>query len=217
MSGRAGSGDRVDPPPARGLDPLLREAIERGERSGLPPLDPRVLRLLGIVARERGVGRILEIGRGLGVTTVCLARAAPRARVISLDGSGARVDEAAELLRRAGVESRVTLSTGAPLDAIRELEGRFELIHLCVEPAEVIRLADRLLPVLEVGGLLVARGLAPQERVRPVEPGRPERASAAAGYLLMHPQLDALQLELGDGVLLARKTAPLVTELGGPF
>jgi hypothetical protein len=33
----------------------------------------------------------------------------------------------------------------------------------------------------------------------------------------MHPQLTAVVLPFGDGVGLAVKTRPLMTELGGPF
>ena len=44
-----------------------------------------------------------------------------------------------------------------------------------------------------------------------------EAIRAFNGYLMMHPQLRAVVLPLGDGVGLATKTKPLVTEMGGPF
>ena len=47
-----------------------------------------------------------------------------------------------------------------------------------------------------------------------------DRAAAArsvAGYLVMHPQLDTLVVPVGDGLAVARKRRPLVTELGGPY
>jgi hypothetical protein len=34
---------------------------------------------------------------------------------------------------------------------------------------------------------------------------------------MIHPQLRAVVLPLGDGVGLATKTKPVMTELGGPF
>ena len=36
-------------------------------------------------------------------------------------------------------------------------------------------------------------------------------------YLMIHPQLRAVMLPLGDGVAVATKSRPLVRELGGPF
>ena len=44
-----------------------------------------------------------------------------------------------------------------------------------------------------------------------------EAIRAFNGYFMMHPQLRSVLLPLGDGVGLASKTKPLVTELGGPF
>jgi hypothetical protein len=34
---------------------------------------------------------------------------------------------------------------------------------------------------------------------------------------MIHPQLEAVILPLGDGVGLATKTKPLMTEMGGPW
>ncbi len=44
-----------------------------------------------------------------------------------------------------------------------------------------------------------------------------EAIRAFNGYFMMHPQLRSVLLPLGDGVGLAAKTRPLVTEMGGPF
>ena len=37
------------------------------------------------------------------------------------------------------------------------------------------------------------------------------------GYLMMHPQLQAVVLPLGDGVGIATKTKPTIMEMGGPY
>ncbi len=50
------------------------------------------------------------------------------------------------------------------------------------------------------------------------EPDRDADALRAFnGYLMMHPQLQAVVLPLGDGVGLATKTKPTIFEMGGPF
>ncbi len=37
------------------------------------------------------------------------------------------------------------------------------------------------------------------------------------GYFMMHPQLVSLVLPLGDGLGVAVKSRPLISEMGGPF
>ena len=37
------------------------------------------------------------------------------------------------------------------------------------------------------------------------------------GYLMMHPQLQAVVLPVGDGLGVATKTKPLIFEMGGPY
>ncbi|HXU30172.1 MAG TPA: hypothetical protein VN851_06305, partial [Thermoanaerobaculia bacterium] len=37
------------------------------------------------------------------------------------------------------------------------------------------------------------------------------------GYFMIHPQLEAVVLPLGDGVGVATKTKPLILEMGGPY
>ena len=71
-----------------------------------------------------------------------------------------------------------------------------------------------------LGGLLVADNLLWKGRV--AEPPAERDADADAirafnGYLMMHPQLQALVLPLGDGLGVAVKTRPTVMEMGGPY
>ena len=197
---------RVRPP-----DALMREAFERSAALGLGVPSLEIGRMLEILAGERSVRRVLEIGRGVGFSTLCLARGAAQAEVLSLDPIDDFRAEAAALLEQAGVEDRVVLSTGDPLLAIEAIEGYFDLIHLSVAIAETLRLVDRVLPKLAVGGVLTVEGL------RPTEEPSIDRARAVAGYLVIHPQLDTEVLALGEGLGVARKKKPLVTEMGGPY
>lgn len=197
----------------RPADATLAAAIERSAALELHCPALEVCRLLEVLAGERAIERVLEVGRGLGASTISLSRGAASAAVLSVDASGEHLAETAELLRNAGVEGRVSLLTEAPLAVVGMVEGRFDHIHLAVDIGEALRLADRLLPKLAVGGLLTVDGIRPLDSGDRVE----ERARAVSGYLVMHPQLEALVLPIGEGLLVARKKALLVTEMGGPF
>jgi len=210
--------ERLLPP----RDPLLREMEELAKRDGVPISDPEVGRLLGVLARSTGARRILEIGTAIGYGTLCLARGAAEARIVSIDLDPARLATARAFLERGGVAERVELIEGTALDVLGRLAGPFDLAYVDAVKTEYRRYLDLLLPKLKVGGLVVCDNLlwAGQVASPPEEGEEDEEARslrAFNGYLMMHPQLQAVVLPLGDGVGLATKTKPLISEMGGPF
>ncbi len=210
--------ERLLPP----RDPLLREMEERAKRDNVPISDPEVGRLLSILARSTGARRILEIGTAIGYGTLCLARGAPEARLVSIDTDPERLAEARAWLTRAGVADRVELLQGAALDLLPDLPGRFGLVYVDAVKTEYRRYLDLLLPKLEVGGMIVLDNLLWKGQVAepPVDEPEDERAKALYtfnAYLMMHPQLQAVVLPFGDGLGIATKTKPLMSEMGGPY
>jgi len=208
--------DRLLPP----RDPLLREMEERAEREDIPISDPEVGRLLSILARSAGARRILEIGAAIGYGAVWLARGAPEARVQSVDINPERLAVARQYLERAGLADRVELIEGKALEVIQRLDGPFDLVYVDAVKTEYRRYLDLVVPKLRVGGLIVCDNLLWGGEV--AAPGEEEDRDADAlrafnGYLMMHPQLQAVVLPLGDGVGLATKIKPTIFEMGGPF
>ncbi len=213
--------DRLLPP----REPLLREMEEAAARGEVPISDPEVGRLLAILARACGARLILEIGTAIGYGALCLARGAPQARVVSIDTDPQRLATARAYLERAGVAERVELLEGPALDLLPRLDGPFDLAYVDAVKTEYRRYLDLLLPRLRVGGLVVVDNLLwggriaePLAAAEAVDEDADTRALRAFnGYLMMHPQLEAVVLPLGDGVGLATKTRPLRSEMGGPF
>ena len=218
--------DRLLPP----RDPLLAEMEVAAAAADVPIADPEVGRLLTVLARATRARRIVEIGTAIGYGALCLARGAPAAEVVTIDQDPAMLERARGYLERAGVADRVRLIEGVALEAIPALDGRFDLAWVDAAKAEYRRYLDLLLPKIEVGGTLAFDNLLWAGLVADPDAGGedgedaggPDPASADAlrafnGYLMMHPQLAAVVLPFGDGVGLAVKTKPLISELGGPF
>lgn len=211
--------DRLLPP----RDPLLAE-MERAAAAGdVPIADPEVGRLLTVLARSTRARRIVEIGTAIGYGALCLARGAPEAEVVTIDRDPAMLERARGYLERAGVAGRVRLVEGEALEVLAGLDGRFDLAWVDAAKVEYRRYLDLLLPRIEVGGTLAFDNLLWGGRV--ADPGEVEAEGDEAadalrafnGYLMSHPQLAAVVLPLGDGVGLAVKTRPLISELGGPY
>lgn len=216
--------DRLLPP----RDPLLAEMERAAADGGVPIADPEVGRLLTVLARATGARRIVEVGTAIGYGTLCLARGAPEAELVTIDRDREMLERARGYLERAGVAGRVRLVEGAALDVLAGLGGRFDLAWVDAAKTEYRRYLDLLLPQIEVGGTLAFDNLLWGGRVADppaddlAEDGDAEDASTDAlrafnGYLMIHPQLAAVVLPFGDGVGLAVKTKPLISEMGGPF
>lgn len=208
--------ERLLPP----RDALLAEMEEHARRDDIPIADPEVGRLLEVLARVKGALRIVEIGTAIGYGALRLARGAPQARVVTIDRDPAMLAAARGYLERGGVLDRVDLVEGEALDAIARLEPPFDLAWVDAAKADYRRYLDRLLPLVVVGGLLVFDNVLWKGRV--AEP--PDEDDPAAdhlrtfnGYLMMHPQLAASVVPLGDGVALATKLKATILEQGGPY
>jgi caffeoyl-CoA O-methyltransferase len=219
--------ERLLPP----RDALLREMEEVAAREDVPISDPEVGRLLTVLARAAGARRIVEVGTAIGYGAICLARGAPEAKVISIDNDPARLVAARGYLERAGVADRVELIEGAALDVLSTLAGPFDLAYVDAVKREYRRYLDLLLPRVRVGGTLVFDNLLWRGHVAEPPDGEADEGGADEGgddenadhlrafngYLMIHPQLAAAVLPLGDGVGVAAKTKPLISEMGGPF
>lgn len=211
--------ERLLPP----RDALLAEIEAEAKRDGVPISDPEVGRLLSLLARSSGARRIVELGTAIGYGTLCLMRGAPEGRVLSIDHDAARLARARAFLERAGVAERVELVEGDLLSLLPELTAPIDLAYIDAEKTHYRRYLDLLLPKIRVGGMLIFDNLLWKGSIaEPPEDEEEESPEARAlgafnPYLMMHPQLEALILPLGDGLGVATKTRPVMTELGGPW
>jgi SAM-dependent methyltransferase len=139
----------------RGIAALNRPMFLHELASTWLPAVPDIDRRL----RAAPPARVLDLGCGLGASSVALARAYPRAQVLGIDLDEASVTEARALAAEAGVAERATFVVA---DAARvAAEGPFDLVtifealHDMGDPVGALRTARALLAA-DGGSVLVA-------------------------------------------------------------
>ena len=203
-------------------DALLAELERREATAEAPVRHPATVRLLEVLAATRQPARVLDLACGAGEGSLAVARGAPQATIVAVESRAAVATLARETLQRGLVAERVELREEEAPAVLSGAHGPIDLILLDASATHARLLLDLALPLLAVRGLLVVdRCLAAGRLADPAPADLEDPARRALEmfnpYLMIHPQLRAVMLPVGDGVALASKSRPLVRELGGPF
>jgi SAM-dependent methyltransferase len=130
--------------------PMFLHELASGWLPAVPDLDRRL--------RSAPPPRVLDLGCGLGASSVALARAYPQATILGVDMDEASVAGARAAAAEAGVADRVSFVAGDAAhlspEAAFDLVTVFEALHDMGDPVGVLRAARRLLA--DGGSVLVA-------------------------------------------------------------
>jgi predicted O-methyltransferase YrrM len=138
----------------RDHDAARSDRLER-----LRNVEPDTARLLAVLARSLRATRLLELGTSNGYSTIWLADAARACggHLTSVEMDPARMAEADDNLRRAGLAAFVELRLGDAGDSLaKSAEAVWDLIFLDAERSAYVSYWPDLVRTLRTGGMLVA-------------------------------------------------------------
>lgn len=106
------------------------ESHQAAHGCGLHNAGGPVMHLVASIAQVSGARRVLDLGSGLGYSTLWLADAVGSGgEVVGIDEDGRHTDEAEQIAVEAGMGETVSYRTGRVVDVLPELTGTFDLIH----------------------------------------------------------------------------------------
>lgn len=185
---------------------IVAEMEEDAGRNRVPIADREVALFLEITARAMKARRVLEIGMAIGYAVVHLARGMEDdGLVVTIEPNDEMIRRAEDYLTRAGVRERVRIERGFALEVIPRLEESFDLVYLDALKEEYTDYLEQALPLLRVGGVVVADNVLWGGQVAGEVRSPDQQASTQALRLfnqrfVNHPQLVGEILSFGDGV-----------------
>ena len=167
-------------------DEGLREAVEAAEAAGLPSIQvsPPQGKLLQLLVRLLGAGRILEFGTLGGYSSILMARVLPEdGRLITLEAKPEYAEVARGSIERAGVGDRVEIRVGPALEALPGLEGEgpFDLVFIDADKVNTPNYFAWALDHTRPGSLIVADNVVRGGTLG--DPDDPDEATKAQRHL----------------------------------
>jgi len=164
------------------------------------PSEPDTGAMLGLLAASKPGGRLLELGTGTGLATVCLAAGmGADTTLVSID-----IDEHIQAVAREALahDPRIRFVIADGLDFVRDQPaGSFDLIFADAWPGKYDGL-DETLALLRPGGLYVVDDMLPQ----PNWPANHQaRVDDLTARLKSHPDLATASLSWASGLVIAAR------------
>ncbi len=187
-------------------DQIAQQLEADAAHNGVPIVDPEVGRFLEITARAMHTTRVLEIGTATGYSGLHLLRGMDSGELVTIDVDAQRQQIARDHFRQAGLVDYATFLLGPALDLLPTLQGPFDLLFLDAIKTEYREYLDLALPMLRVGGVVVADNVLRAGQVAGDEHDETLDALREFNqYMMHHPLLLSLVLPLGDGLVYAVK------------
>jgi len=181
---------------------------EMAKSNGFPIVGPQVGRLLGILARNAGARRILELGSGYGYSALWFARAMPRGgMVLCTDLSQENCDQALAFFREAGLEESIRFHVGDALSFARAQSEPFDIVFNDIDKENYPESIDVALPLLRAGGLFITDNVLWDGKVAAAKTldATTEAIRRFNSVLMSRDNLETVILPVRDGVAICQK------------
>ncbi len=149
-------------------------------------------KMAAIMAVSNKARVIVEVGSGVGYTTLWLAYAASLTggQVITCELDPAKVETTRANLDRAGMAGYVEILPGDARDTLRQRDEAVDFLFLDGENSQYETYFDVVYKQMGVGGMVVANGVVSDE----------DELADYTTYVQNHPNLESVAVPVGNGL-----------------
>jgi caffeoyl-CoA O-methyltransferase len=145
------------------LTPVVQRVLEgiRAADKGQLAVSEEDGRFLRVLIASTGARRVLEIGAASGYSAIWMGLGLRQTggRLTTLEYDPVRAQEAADNIRRAGLQDVVTVMAGDAFKTIPTLDGTFDLVFLDAWKPDYKKFFDLVFPRVSAGGLFLAHNV----------------------------------------------------------
>lgn len=134
--------------------PVMKHILETAKQNDVPIIRPESAALLDVTVRMKKPDKALEIGTGIGCSSVVILNASD-CELATIELSEENLSTAREMLSEAGYNKRYTAYCGDVMDILPNMTGRYDFIYMDGPKAQYIRLLPDILRLLAMDGVLV--------------------------------------------------------------
>lgn len=176
-------------------------------------ISPETGELLTLLIDCAKYSRILEIGTGLGYSTLLFAQEAAKQKgtVVTIERMPQRVERAREYFALSGL-TNIRSYAGDAQDVLPHLTGSFDFIFMDAAMGQYLDFFQYLFPRLNPGGMLAAdnvlfENLVTRDRYQIPRRRRTmqQRLKDFLDLVMEHPELKTRIFSLGDGIVVCHR------------
>ncbi len=191
-------------------DGILAELEEFARQNHVPVIHPEVARLIMVLGRMAGPGRILEIGTAIGYSSILMASFLQTGgRIDTIERYELMVDRARQNIKKAGLEDTINVIAGDALEVLKCLDKKYDMIFLDAAKGQYPEFLPECLRMLEKGGLLISdnvlyKGMVATDKL--VVRRKKTIVKRMRDYLdiiSLNDELETSIIPIGDGVALS--------------
>jgi caffeoyl-CoA O-methyltransferase len=149
--------------PAEELTPAITQLLQkiRAADKGQLAVSEEDGRFLRVLVASTGAKRVLEIGAASGYSAIWIGLGLRQTggRLTTIEYDPVRAKEAADHVRRAGLQDIVTVVAGDAFKEIPKLQGTFDLVFLDAWKPDYKKFFDLVFPRVSPGGLFLAHNV----------------------------------------------------------
>ena len=207
---RENAGDLTFSEQYNGPDPLLDAARTHSHEFWIAPVSQTTAKTLTLLARLLTPVAAVEVGTGVGTSTLSLLRGMPTAGILtSIDTNSTTQSAARDLVDMAGIRpGRLRLMSGRAEEVLKRLApAAYDMVFIDVEPGNLERMIQPSLRLLDSQGLLVIHKTLLKGAVAdPVDRSpRTQAARSMLNRIAEQENLERVLLPIGEGLLLLQK------------